>query len=123
MVAAFMRGMLRKENKYGLRSALSENIIMEAVGAEASASQMQMNALIDATITGVIKYEERQKHLESVFARASRVYDLRLYDVYRMSKRPMSGSVSLYQLYQLMQKRGILDAMRTDLSKLPMNRE
>lgn len=123
MVAAFVRGLLRKEHTYGLRSALAENLIFEAIGAQVGAEQLFLNVSLDAAITGVIKPDARQKHLESVFARAARAHDLKLFDVYRLSHKPAAGSVSLYQLYHLMQKRGILDAMRADFAKLPSNTE
>ena len=121
MVAAFVRGLLRKDHQYGLRSALAENLVFEAIGAQVGAEQLALVVGVDAAITGVVKPDARQKHLESVFARASRAHDLRLFDVHRLSRKPATGSVSLYQLYHLMQKRGILDAMRTDFLNLPIN--
>lgn len=123
MVAAYLRGVLKPTQKYGLRSSLAENLLLEAVAAEVSAGALDVSACIDATICSVIKPEARQEHLRSVFARAGRATELRLHDIHRLGRIDLvkSGdkdSLSVFQLYQLLQKKGILDAMRSHYTQL-----
>lgn len=123
MVAAYLRGVLKPEHKHGLRSSLADNLILEAVAAEISAGALELGALTDATITTALKHDARREHLQSVFARAGRATELRMFDIHRLGasaqRNKSSGEISLYQLYQLMQKKGILTAMQQHYEQTP----
>lgn len=123
MVAAYLRGVLKPAHRHGLRSALADSLILEAVAAEIDAGELELGALVDATITTALKHNARQDHLRSVFARAGRASELRLFDVHRLGAasqftKDRDGEISLYQLYQLMQKKGILAAMKQHCDRL-----
>jgi hypothetical protein len=120
MVAAFLRGLLKPTEAYGLRSMLGESVMLEAISAEVSADTFMLHAKMDAASLPVLTDNGVRATLRAMGARASRYADLRLMDIYRLERKmedqarrdQNKNTLSLYQLYHLATKNGIFDALR-----------
>jgi hypothetical protein len=120
MVAAFLRGLLKPTESYGLRSMLGESVVLEAVAAEVSADAFMLHAKLDAAALPVLTDSGVRSTLRAMGARAARYTDLKLMDVYRLERKVEDqvrrdrnkNTLSLYQLYHLATKNGIFDALR-----------
>ena len=130
MLAAYLRGLLKPEHKYGLRSILAENVILEAISAEITAETYTSSALADASLVPALRAEAANSTIRSLFARLSRAAELKFMDVYRLEKDLLNRSksqdgkpvISLYQLYHAMTKSGIMQALHEDAqSRLPQH--
>jgi membrane glycosyltransferase len=119
MVAAYLRGLLKPSKAYGLRSTLAESAILEAISADASADMFELHAKLDAMTLPVLNEKGIRANLRSMGQRAARSGELRLLDIYRLSRQledkaradQNKNTLSLYQLYHLAAKNGIFDAL------------
>lgn len=119
MVAAYLRGLLKPSKAYGLRSTLAESAILEAVSADVSADMFELHAKLDAMVLPVLNEKGIRASMRSMGQRAARSGELRLLDIYRLSKQledradadKNKNTMSLYQLYHLVAKNGIFDAL------------
>ena len=116
MVAAYLRGLLKPDLPYGLRSELAEEAILEAMVVDMQVDHQKAAIAADASALPIFTDAGKEKTLRAIQARLSRCIELRTMDIYRLdaSKKPVAGKndISLYQLYHLAAKNGILDALR-----------
>lgn len=118
MVAAYLRGLLKPRNNYGLRSVMAENVILEGMTAQMSVEGYELTLALDAATLPVLNTKGIRETLHSLAKRSARCTELRLMDVYRLSNRmaekPTTNKkqVSLYQLYQIAVKKGMFDALQ-----------
>jgi hypothetical protein len=120
MVAAYLRGILYPEPAYGLRSALSEDVLIEAMAAQISVETYDANMALDAAMLPVLNTEGVRHTMKSIGARSLRCSELRLMDIYRLEQKARNAidqaseknTPSLYQLYQIAERQGIFDALR-----------
>ena len=121
MVAAYLRGLLKPRTMYGLRSDLAEDVLLEAILADVQAKGYETSILTDASIIPALTDESKETTLRSIRAKLGRVTELKMFDIYCLAKasRHLKGKkneVSLYQLYHLADKYGILTALRDHIS-------
>jgi hypothetical protein len=116
MVAAYLRGLLKPDLPYGLRSELAEEAILEAMVVEMQVDHQKSAIAADAAALPIFTDTGKDKTLRAIQARLARCIELRTMDIYRLdaSKKPTGGKndISLYQLYHLAAKHGILDALQ-----------
>tara|TARA_R110002110_G_scaffold49550_2_gene147114 strand:- start:6199 stop:6597 length:399 start_codon:yes stop_codon:yes gene_type:complete len=118
MVAAHLRGLLSKNHSYGLRSSFSEDVILEAVAAELIAHNIESSTHADLALLPVLNEKGITVTMDKASARGGRAAELRLLDIYRVAEqvgRKVKSAnphkeISLHQLYQLAEKKGIFEA-------------
>ena len=117
MIAAFVRGLLKPELKYGLRSRMGEDAVFEAMLAGVSADMHLERAANASSTVPALTPESAERVLKSVSRREQRAMELRLMDVYRMADSPAAHRrlgekrLSLYRLYKIAEKKGIFDLL------------
>lgn len=124
MLAAYLRGLLKPTVNYGLRSLISETIVLEAIAAEVSADTFQLHAQLDAAMLPVLNDKGVRSTIRLMGLRAARGSELRLMDIYRLNSKAEDAAhaqnnkntLSIYQLYHLAAKNGIFDSLRAQLA-------
>ena len=118
MVVAYLRGLLPKHHPYSVRSALTEEVILEALAADKIAANMELSVAKDVAMLPVLNEKGITSTLERSNVRAARASELRLLNIYkvedqiggRLRGENSKQEISLYQLYQLASKKGIFEA-------------
>ena len=124
MLAAFLRGLLKPSIKFGMRSRIFEDVILESMSAHIEADRLHINAAIDAAVANVLTEDSKRDALRRIHRQTQRHAALQLMDIYGLadgsSMRGMSGGrLSLLQVFQVMRKEGIIapDKAPADLKK------
>lgn len=116
MVVAYLRGLLKPELMYGRRSEAAEEAIFEALAADVQVQNHLAVIAAESSALPIFTDEGKDKTLRSLRARIARCHELRMMDIYRLDMRdlatPVKNEISLYQLYHLAAKQGILDALQ-----------
>lgn len=113
MVVAYLRGLLKPSINHGLRSIVAENYVLEMLAADNQAQTLEAASLSDAALLSSLTRESKIDTLRSIRKRQQRCMELRNGDIYRVGKRKehARGEISLYQLYHLCARAGILDTL------------
>jgi len=117
MVAAHLRGILRPHPAYGLRSMVTEDIVLEAMSADLHADALARQVDFSAAMLPVLT----EKGIRDVVQRASKLMQrtaaLKQMDIYEVSRQlseqlrlsENNPNFSLLQLYKIAEKQGIFD--------------
>ena len=117
MVVAYLRGLLKPSFKHGLRSIVAENYVLEVLKADNQARMLEATILSDSAILPALKHESKLETMRLIGRRMQRCLDIRNGAVYRAKRHtPARGQISIYQLYQLTLKAGILQSLATQNS-------
>ena len=112
MVTAYLRGLLKPKLDYGLRSIASEAVVLEALSASIQADNLQTLTNVASASLPVLNHEGMNETWSTIQRRTRRIAELRRSDIYRFghhqAQDAQSKKISLYQLYQLMDKSGIM---------------
>lgn len=123
MLAAHLRGLLKPSTTYGLRSELAEDAVIEALAYQMHIDNYESSINVDASILSCLNDKAKAETLKSIGIRAARCSELRGMDIYRLARAAKSKSkksgLSLYQLYHIAQKCGILDALSAPEDEIP----
>ena len=111
MVVAYLRGFLKPSIKYGLRSIVSENYVFEMLAAENHASLLEAVSLSDAAILPAMTADSKRETMRTIRRRLQRATSIRNGALYGATAPKENGQISLYQLYQLCAKSGILETL------------
>lgn len=113
MLAAHLRGLLRPSNdKYGIVSMISESVTLEILAASIAAEDYTSSALATCIKLPLMSEKDLATSAASVSARLQRANELRFAAIFSNEEgKPKDGSMSLFQLYQLAQKSGVLAAL------------
>ena len=112
MVVAYLRGLLKPSLQYGLRSVVAENYVLESLMSENQASALESSAVSDSAILSTLTMESKKDTMRVIRRRLQRATNIRNGEIYRSSRAKKSdGQISLYQLYQLCAKSGILETL------------
>ena len=118
MVVAHLQGLLPRNHRFGKRSVVTEEIILESLSADLLARNIEAGAAADLALVPALNQQGVMDTVEQSSARLRRASELRLLDIYKVADQ-ISGKVkranpknipSLYQLYQIAEKTGIFDA-------------
>lgn len=117
MVAAHLQGILKPKPQYGLRSEITESILLEAMVAEKNADLMDSEMHRQMAMLPVLNEKGVNQTLDSISARSARLAQLSMMDLFRVEEQlrlkgklaDTEGEISLYQLYQIAEKSGIFD--------------
>lgn len=130
MVVAYLRGLLRPVHKFGQRSVVTEDIVIEVLTSEMIASNMQASIAAELSLVPVLNHKGLNDTIDKSNTRLVRASELRMFDIYKVAdqiggklKRSTKGEMSLYQLYQIAEKSGIfsaLDAHYTEEKSKPL---
>lgn len=112
MVVAYLQGLLKPSLNYGLRSIVAENYVFETLVAGNQAKMLETAVLSDSAVLPALTTESKRETLRVIRRKLSRCTDIRNGKIYGAStvKKP-SGEISLYQLYQLCARSGILETL------------
>ena len=124
MVVAYLRGLLRPVHKFGQRSVVTEDIVIEVLTSEMIASNMQASIAADLSLVPVLNHKGLNDTIDKSNTRLVRASELRMFDIYKVAdqisgklKRSTKGEMSLYQLYQIAEKSGIFSALDAQHAK------
>lgn len=116
MVVAYLRGVLRKPNKFGILSEVTEAIVLEGLQTEIMAGALQDYIKLDEALIPAMKQEGIHDVIQRTNKRIARITELRGQNLYKVSeailrdKEYRDDKLSVYQLYELAEKSGIFDA-------------
>jgi len=119
MVVAYLRGLLKPEHGYGLRSRLAENVIFEALIAEDAADSLQRDMQVEAAMLPILNQQGLRDTMDACRKKDTRISELRLYNIHRLDEIRTTeepGRISLYKLYKIAEKNGILAALQKHLN-------
>jgi len=112
MVVAYLRGLLKPSLKHGLRSVVAENYVMETLVADTQARMLEATILSDSAILPALTMDAKKDTLRLIRRKMQRCVDIRNGVIYASAKPAIGhGQISLYQLYQLAVKSGILQTL------------
>jgi hypothetical protein len=115
MLAAYLQGLLKPSTAYGLRSSLAESVITEGMVYQMHIANYESSMRTDASILSCLTDKAKASTLRTIGMRALRCSELRSMDIYRLDEASIDLSnksgLSLYQLYHIAKKCGILDAL------------
>ena len=115
MLAAYLQGLLKPNTTYGLRSSLAENAILEGMVYHMHVDNYESSIRTDASILSCLTDKAKASTLRTIGMRALRCSELRSMDIYRLDQASSDlankSGLSLYQLYHIAKKCGILDAL------------
>lgn len=118
MVVAYLRGLLRPAHKFGQRSVVTEDIVIEVLTSEMIAGNMQASVAADLSLVPVLNHKGLNETIAKSNTRLVRASELRMFDIYKVAdqiggtlKRNIKNELSLFQLYQIMEKSGIFSAL------------
>ena len=124
MVVAYLRGLLRPVHKFGQRSVVTEDIVIEVLTSEMIASNMQASIAAELSLVPVLNHKGLNDTIDKSNTRLVRASELRMFDIYKVAdqisgklKRSTKGEMSLYQLYQIAEKSGIFSALDAQHAK------
>ena len=130
MVVAYLRGLLRPVHKFGQRSVVTEDIVIEVLTSEMIASNMQASIAAELSLVPVLNHKGLTDTIDKSNTRLVRASELRMFDIYKVAdqiggtlKRNVKNELSLFQLYQIAEKSGIfsaLDAHYTEEKSKPL---
>lgn len=118
MVAAYLRGLLRKDKHHGLRTISTEDIVLESISAEILAGNVESSLQVDLALMPLLTEKGIHNTISRASSRLERAAELRLLDIYKVGEQ-VSGALklgnvnkelSLFQLYQIAEKSGIFEA-------------
>ncbi len=113
MLAAYLRGFLKPSPQFGMRSAFAEELIIEGMAATIAADGFDLSVAADASKLSVLNQQGKMQALQRIHAQMVRCSELRMMDIYKLDQEVTNkNGISLYQLYQLADKQGILSALR-----------
>jgi hypothetical protein len=113
MMVAYLRGLLQPSHKYGAISRAAETVKLELLGASLAAEDYAIGALADSVRLLLTPGDALHQAARSADVRLQKANSLRFADIFRDSKAQQDKSTpSLYQLYQMAQKHGIMEAVR-----------
>lgn len=118
MVAAYLRGLLKPSHQFGLRSAIAEDVILEGLAADMNAQAMADGIRVDTGTLPVLTEKGIRATVQRINYRLGRISQLRGQDIYRVAEQlagrlkleNRSDELSLFQLYQIAEKKGIFKA-------------
>lgn len=113
MVVAYLRGLLKPSLQHGLRSIVAENYVLESLVAGVQADLMEAAVLSDSAILPALTTDSKRETMRVIRRRLQRCKDIRNGNIYGVSKERQTGQLSLYQLYQLASRSGILKTLTT----------
>jgi hypothetical protein len=111
MVVAYLRGVLKPSLKYGLRSIVAENYVLESLVAGTQADLLETIVLSDSAILPALTAESKRETMRVIRRRLQRCTDIRNGNIYGVNKVQRKDQISLYQLYQLASRSGILETL------------
>lgn len=111
MVVAYLRGLLKPSLKYGLRSVVAENYVLESIVAGTQADLLESTVLSDSAMLPALTTESKRETMRLIRRRLQRCTDIRNGNIYGVHKVQKQGQLSLYQLYQLASRSGILETL------------
>ena len=124
MVVAYLRGLLRPVHKFGQRSVVTEDIVIEVLTSEMIASNMQASIAADLSLVPVLNHKGLTDTIDKSNTRLVRASELRMFDIYKVAdqiggtlKRNIKNELSLFQLYQIAEKSGIFSALDAQHAK------
>lgn len=113
MLAAYLRGLLKPSPQYGMRSSFAEGLIIEGMAAQAAADGFDLSIKADASKLPILSQQGKHLVMQRIHAQMVRCQELRMMDIYKLDTEVTNkNGISLYQLYQLADKQGILSALR-----------
>ena len=118
MVVAHLRGLLPEQHHYGVRSLVTEGIVLESLNAELLAHNSERRMELEMAMLPVLNPQGIQNTVQRVHTRLGRASELRLLDIYRVAEQVAGllklenkqNQLSLFQVYQIAEKEGIFDA-------------
>jgi septation ring formation regulator EzrA len=113
MVVAYLRGLLKPSFDHGLRSIVAENYVLDTLVADTQARMLEATILSDSAILPALTMDAKKDTMRLIRKRMQRCVDIRNGEIYGKPKVRQSapGQISLYQLYQLATKSGILETL------------
>ena len=124
MVVAYLRGLLRPAHKFGQRSVVTEDIVIEVLTSEMIASNMQASIAADLSLVPVLNHKGLTDTIDKSNTRLVRASELRMFDIYKVAdqiggtlKRNVKNELSLFQLYQIAETSGIFSALDAQHAK------
>ena len=111
MVVAYLRGLLKPSLKHGLRSIVAENYMFEVLMAENQADILEASALSDSAILSALTHDSKTETMRVIRRRLQRATSIRNGEIYGVKTTKPKGQISLYQLYQLCSRSGILETL------------
>jgi hypothetical protein len=113
MVVAYLRGLLKPSFDHGLRSIAAENYVLDTLVADTQARMLEATILSDSAILPALTIDAKKDTVRLISKRMQRCVDIRNGAIYGKPKlqTASSGQISLYQLYQLTTKSGILETL------------
>lgn len=113
MLAAYLQGLLKPSPEYGTRSEFAEDVILEGMTALTLADGFSLAITTAASKLAILTHDGKTDTLRRIQAQTVRCSELRMMDIYKIGQEVSNkNGMSLYQLYQLANKNGILDALR-----------
>ena len=124
MVVAYLRGLLRPVHKFGQRSVVTEDIVIEVLTSEMIASNMQASIAAELSLVPVLNHKGLNDTIDKSNTRLVSASELRMFDIYKVAyqiggtlKRNVKNELSLFQLYQIAEKSGIFSALDAQHAK------
>lgn len=113
MVVAYLRGLLKPSFDHGLRSFVAENYVLDTLVADTQAKMLEATILSDSAILPALTMDAKKDTMRLIHKRMQRCVDIRNGEIYGKPKlrTAAQGQISLYQLYQLTTKSGILETL------------
>ncbi len=111
MVVAYLRGLLKPSLKHGLRSIVAENYVLESLMADSQLRTLEETVQSDASMLPILTHDSKKETMRLIRRRLQRCHELRNGVIYGAPLQRREGEISLYQLYHLCTKAGILEAL------------
>ena len=119
MVMAHLRGLLPKEQKYGIQSLATEVVILESLMATESANSLARLSDMQAAYFDSLSEDSKKDVMKHNKTRLKRIAELRSLDVYQgekqllhrssLGRKTSRGDLSLFKLFQLASDQGIFE--------------
>lgn len=125
MVVAHLRGLLKPTHRYGRRSRISEDIMLEGLASDMMAKSLEDAIRLGQAYIPVLSEKGIKSSGERMAAQLQRVAELRAFDLFKVADQLFGHmkvangkkEMSLYQLYQIAEKHGIFDAFADQAKK------
>lgn len=111
MLAAYLRGLLKPSMPFGVKSYLFEDVILEAMTAHIAVENFRLSIAADSAVASILTDDGKRGVLRRTQRQVKRHAALQLLDIYGLvggRKEKQESSISLLQLFHLMQKEGII---------------
>jgi hypothetical protein len=115
MVAAYLRGLLKPQHQYGLRSAITENVVLEALACENLVRALEQEVSLFNAMIPVIDRKKLPGEIGASAYKMARINELRSLDIYRVAEQLASagaapsssgGKISLLQAFRAFEAQG-----------------